>query len=154
MNIKRAQQGFTLIELVIVIVILGLLAATALPRFIDITDEARDAALAGVFGGFGSAIAITHAQWLATGESTTIQLQDGSNIPMNGSGWPDTNVSGDEAAAKGVYGDIMSQAFDSLGSDWTASFTGGKSRYMLGVIGDGRYFEYDENDGSVTCTGC
>lgn len=49
-NMKKMQQGFSLVELVIVIVVVGLLAVAALPRFLDVTDEAKKASIEGVAG--------------------------------------------------------------------------------------------------------
>ncbi len=59
----KKNQGFTLIELVIVVVILGLMAVTALPRFLSAQDNAQEATVDGVAGGFASAVSLVRAKW-------------------------------------------------------------------------------------------
>lgn len=64
------QSGFTLIELVIVVVILGFLAVTAIPKFIDLTDQAKQANIEGMAGGFATGISLARAQWEAEARPT------------------------------------------------------------------------------------
>ena len=59
------QSGFTLIELVIVVVILGFLAVTAIPKFLDLTDQAKQANIEGMAGGFATAVSLARSQWEA-----------------------------------------------------------------------------------------
>lgn len=64
MSIKKSS-GFTLIELVIVVVILGFLAVTAIPKFIDLTEQAKQANIEGMAGGFATGISLARSQWEA-----------------------------------------------------------------------------------------
>ncbi len=66
---KRTQSGFTMIELIVVIVILGILAATALPKFIDLSGDAKDSALKGIVGTMGSAMSVNYAGCAAKGHT-------------------------------------------------------------------------------------
>lgn len=86
----QKQTGFTLIELIVVIVILGILAATALPKFSDLSNDARYASLKGALGAVNSAAAMAHGQWLAAGSSamTTVTME-GVTIALT-NGYPTT----------------------------------------------------------------
>lgn len=77
------NSGFTLIELVVVIALLGILAAFAIPRFVGLEREARTATTLGVSGSVRSAAALVHSVWLSQGvnpvivEGNTINLTEG-----------------------------------------------------------------------------
>ena len=95
---KRQQSGFTLIELIMVIVILGILSAFAIPKFADLSGDAEAAALNGALASVKSASAIAHAAFLVSNTSP-VTLEDQSVDITNG--YPDAD---DICAAAGLDG--------------------------------------------------
>ena len=85
--ILKEKKGFTLIELIIVIVILGILAAIAIPRFAGMSQEARIAAVKGMAGAVSSAATIAHSKWLIS-PSATIDMEGKTVAMYNGASSP------------------------------------------------------------------
>ena len=109
-NTHVKTKGFTLIELVVVIVILGILAATAAPKFIDLTSDAKVSVMKGVEGSIESAVSMIHAKALVQGKTT---------------GSDDVEINGLYYAVTNGYPRAQSEGDGSGGSDTTS----------IGIIG-------------------
>lgn len=118
----RRQSGFTLIELITVIVILGILSAFALPRFAGLESQARSASLDGLGGSVRSGAALAHAVWLANGTSPATITMEGVTIDMDATtGYPDDSDTG------------IRRVLQSLDGYTAGAVTGGG--YQFGVTG-------------------
>ena len=97
--IRIHQSGFTLIELIMVIVILGILSAFALPKFADLSGDAQEAAVNGLVGTAKASSAIVHAAWLAGGSTgTSVTLEGSVTVTTNAAGYPLESSAGIGAA--------------------------------------------------------
>lgn len=149
----RSEAGFTIIELVVVISLLGLLAAVALPKFADLSSDARTASLNGVQGAFTASIQIAHSKWLAggTGVAGTVSLE-GTTVEVNASGWPTIDVANAaQDTATELYTILMAAPLPATG--WTPTEVpaagAGTGTYTLAGTGGGA-FTYNGATGQVT----
>lgn len=138
---RSAQAGFTLIELIVVIVILGILAATALPKFAEMGGEARVAKMNAAAASVKTAVAMFRGKWLAGGTNAAANYTvegTSTQVAVNSSGYVTT---GSIALAAGLTTDYsMGTAADNA----------------IDIRADTNHtsckISYSENDGSVTNT--
>jgi MSHA pilin protein MshA len=148
MSAPQRQQGFTLIELVVVIVILGVLSAVAIPRFINLQSSARTSVINGTAGAVSSASMLAKSAWIAAGGSASITsvTMDGNPVNVNTSGYP-------TAAATGIGAAFNKSSNILLGADAGTPATG---TYTISYTNDGTTalancnLTYNASTGQVT----
>ncbi|MGB0466087.1 MAG: type II secretion system protein [Pontibacterium sp.] len=144
---SRSQQGFTIVELVVVIALLGILAAVALPRFLTVSDDARQAVFEHLEGKLHSVANLVHAQAVLKGAgtdsvNTSDVVIDGLVADLN-YGYPQANVS------TAGHADIIDLMELTLSGGLTLSTgTGATVRIGYDIADNGCYIQYQEPDAS------
>ncbi len=143
----RQVKGFTLIELIVVIVILGILAVTAAPKFIDLQSDARKATLNGVKGSIRSAVTLIRGKAIIQGldktaSGKTIDVGGGSTVALV-YGYPDATNDGIGNALDMTLNTQLDSKTSECADEWC---------YFTETAGDYKYFYIIPQSKTISCS--
>jgi prepilin-type N-terminal cleavage/methylation domain-containing protein len=160
------QRGFTLIELIIVIVILGVLAASAAPRFLNFQDDANAGVVQGVGSAFKTAVDLVHFKWQIEGGSGPIDNLEvygagQATLDINANGWPAqfwppfeanpqlNNTNDCISVWETLLADDAPTVSTGSGTDFQVAYSANTCTFSL-VAQPAYSIFYDSNDGTVS----
>ena len=157
---RNAQKGFTLIELVVVIAILGILAAFALPRFAQLSEQAHQSSIRATAGALSAGVALVKAQWATNGNTGAVDDVQGfgnDDLDVTADGWP-ASVNGNNGANMNINrcrqvwtGLLQANAPTVSGddADYVVTDGGGDCVFTYQADGQNSTIRYDADTGEI-----